>query len=401
MNKKGGWFGVKWSSFGCNSFRWHAHEWNIFKQAFNKELKVASRSPVFHWLSWLFPLLLFILISATFSEGTLLNLPVSAVDNDHSSLSRSLIRNLNAAPHANIKTYDGGLAESLERLGSAEDYALLYLPFDLEKDALSGKQPTVRMYYNALFYGAGRYASVDFSGLMAETNAKYRSVIASEIGRQLPPLARATMSYDSLFNASGSYIYYQQFAATIHLLQLFVVTGTIYTMARGKHLLSEKSFVPALIGKLAPHTLIFTLLLMVEIMALVAFSDAKVAGNPLYMPVVGFFYVIAAQSIGLLLFTFTNSAITAYTLIGMLVSIAMSFSGMVMPELSMVWPARLISNLEPLTHALNAMFDIFLREVSLKIIVYVCMLLAIYPLVCALLVRNRLWKRLSQSGESL
>ncbi|MBI6549337.1 ABC transporter permease [Xenorhabdus lircayensis] len=371
--------------------------WSSFELEFTRELRAALHSPIFHWLSWLFPLLLFILISANFSEGTLFNLPVSVVDNDQSTLSRTLSRNLNAAPHADIKSYDNNLTESLERLSSAQDYALLYFPENFEKDALSGKQPAVSMYYNALFYGAGRYSIQDFSGLMAETNAKYRAIIASEIGRQLPPLAKATMSYDSLFNASGSYIYYQQFAAIIHLLQLFVVTCTIYTMARGKQLLSTKSFVGALLGKLVPYTLIFTLLLMVEITALVVFSDAKVTGNPLYMPIVGFFYVIAAQSIGLLLFTFTSSAITAYSLIGMLVSIAMTFSGMVVPELSMVLPARIISNLEPLTHALNAMFDIFLREVSLQIILHVCLILLIYPAVCGFLIRNRLWKRLNQS----
>ncbi|MDX7998599.1 ABC transporter permease [Xenorhabdus sp. Reich] len=371
--------------------------WHSFELAFTRELKAALHSPIFHWLSWLFPLLLFILISANFSEGTLFNLPVSVVDNDQSKLSHTLIRNLNAAPHADIKSYDNNLPESLERLSSAQDYALLYFPENFEKDALSGRQPTVSIYYNALFYGAGRYSIQDFSGLMAETNAKYRAIIASEIGRQLPPLAKATMSYDSLFNASGSYIYYQQFAVIIHLLQLFVVTCTIYTMSRDKQLLNTKSFVGALLGKLGPYTLIFTLLLIVEITALVVFSDAKVAGNPLYMPIVGFFYVIAAQSIGLLLFTFTSSAITAYSLIGMLVSIAMTFSGMVVPELSMVWPARIISNLEPLTHALNAMFDIFLREVSLQIILHVCLILLIYPAVCGLLIRHRLWKRLNQS----
>ncbi|MDR0217617.1 MAG: ABC transporter permease [Enterobacteriaceae bacterium] len=359
-------------------------------------MRVALRSPVYHWLSWLFPLLLFILISANFSEGTLLNLPVSAIDNDHSSLSRTLIRNLDAASHADVKTYDNELSKSLDRLGSAEDYALLYLPHDLEKDALSGKRPAVSIYYNALFYGPGRYSVMDFPGLMAETNNKYRQIIAAEIGRPLPPLAKATMSYDSLFNASGSYIYYQQFAATIHILQLFVVTCTIYTMARGKQLLSAKQFIPTLLGKLAPHTLIFTLLLMVEITILVALSGAKVAGNPLYMPIVGFFYVIAAQSVGLMLFSFCSSTLTAYSLIGMLVSIAMSFSGMVVPELSMIWLARVFANIEPLTHALRAMFDIFLREVSLKVILHVCTVLMIYPLVCAVLIRNRLWKRLNQ-----
>lgn len=361
---------------------------------------MAIRSPVFHWLSWLFPLILFTLISANFSEGTLLNLPVSAVDYDHSPLSRTLVRNLNAASHASITPRDDPSA-ALERMGSAEDYAILMIPKRFESDVLAGKQPTVRMYYNGLFYASGSYAIQDFSGLIAELNAQYRTVLASETGKTLPKLAQVTMSYDSLFNASGSYIYYQQFAATIHMLQLFVVTLTIYSMSRGTMLLTLKPLFSGVLGKLAPYTLFFTALLMVELAALVTFSGAKVAGNPLYMLFIGFFYVMAAQSIGLLLYTFTSNALMAYSMIGMLVSIAMAFSGMAVPELSMILPARIISNLEPLTHALNAMFDIFLREVSQLHILYVCALLLIYPVVNAFFVRNRLPKRLALQGGAV
>ena len=42
---------------------------------------------------------------------------------------------------------------------------------------------------------------------------------------------------------------------------------------------------------------------MVEIAALVGIFDARVSGNPLFMLLIGLFYVMAAQSIGLLLYT--------------------------------------------------------------------------------------------------
>lgn len=371
--------------------------WRGFRSAFSQETRQAVRSPVFHWLSWLFPLILFTLISANFSEGTLLNLPVSSVDYDHSPLSRTLVRNLNAGSHASVTPLDDP-SVALERIGSAEDYAMLMIPARFESDVLSGKQPTVRMYYNALFYASGSYAIQDFSGLIAELNAQYRATLATAMGKTVPRLAQVTMTYDSLFNASGSYIYYQQFAATIHMLQLFVVTLTIYSMSRGTMLLSIKPLFSGVLGKLAPYTFFFTTLLMIELAALVTFSGAKMAGNPLYMLLIGFFYVMAAQSVGLLLYTFTSNAIMAYSMIGMLVSIAMAFSGMAVPELSMILPARIISNLEPLTHALNAMFDIFLREVSFSHIVYVCSVLLIYPVVNAFFVRNRLPKRLALQG---
>ena len=74
----------------------------------------------------------------------------------------------------------------------------------------------------------------------------------------------------------------------------------------------------------------------------------------------------------------------------------MTFSGMAVPELSMPLPARIISNIEPLTHALYAMFDVFLRQVHASAIFSVCALLAVYPLVarcwCVIACR-RGWKR--------
>ncbi|EGT3622042.1 ABC transporter permease [Morganella morganii] len=371
--------------------------WRGFRNAFSQETRMAVRSPVFHWLSWLFPLMLFALVSANFSEGTLLDLPVSAIDYDHSPLSRTLVRNLNAASHASITPQDDKEV-ALERMGSAEDYAILVIPPRFESDVLSGKQPTTRMFFNALFYASGSYATQDFSGLIAELNGQYRSVLASEMGKNVPKLAQVTMSYDTLFNASGSYIYYQQFAATIHMLQLFVVTCTIYTMSRSTMLQSIKPLFSGVLGKLAPYTLFFTALLMIELAVLVTVFEAKVTGNPVYMLMIGFFYVMAAQSIGLLLYTFTRDPMMAYSMIGMLVSMAMAFSGMTVPELSMILPARIIANIEPLTHALNAMFDIFLREVSLQHILYVCALLLLYPVGATFLIRNRLPKRLALQG---
>ncbi|QBH97735.1 ABC transporter permease [Limnobaculum zhutongyuii] len=371
--------------------------WRCFNRSFNVEARAGSRSIVLHWLTWIFPLLLFTVISANFSAGTMLDLPVAAVDNDHSTLSRRIIRDLDAGSHAQITQYND-LQQALLDLRSAKIYALLYIPHNFEADVLAARQPTPALYYNGLYYGAGLYSTQDFPGLTAELNQTYSQIIATAIGRPLPPLAQVSLSYESLFNASGNFIYYQLFAATIHILQLFVVTCTIYVLSRRKVLLNARPFSLALIGKLAPYTIIYTLLLMVELAALVTYSGARINGNPLFMLAIGFFYIMAAQSIGLLLFTFTKDIITAYTLIGLLVGIAMTYSGTAVPELSMPLIAQIIANIEPLTHALYALFDVFLRGVPASSLVYVCVLLLVYPLITAFLVRKRLPKRL-QGGD--
>lgn len=365
-----------------------------FRRAFRHEILVGWRMPVVHWLSWCFPLLLFALIASNFSAGTLLDLPVVAVDQDHSKLSRQLIRNLDAGSHAHVSVVDGGMPEAMERLRSATDYSVLLIPPYFEADVLAGRQPRVTLYYNALFYGAGFYSTQDFSGLMSELNTQVRPLLLAASGKTLPALPNVTLDYDSLFNASGSYIYYQQFAASIHLIQLFTVTLTIWLLSRSRPLIYQRHFPMAVLGKLFPFTLLYTALLMTEIALLVGIFGARVVGNPFYMLSVAFFYVIAAQSLGVLLFTLTGSAISAYSMMGIFVSLALTFSGIAMPELSMPWPAQLIANIEPLTHALYAMFDIFLRDVPGKPVMSVCTLLMVYPLATAVLVRKRLYQRL-------
>lgn len=54
-----------------------------------------------------------------------------------------------------------------------------------------------------------------------------------------------------------------------------------------------------------------------------------------------------------------------------------------------------------MTHALYAMFDVFLRQVPARAIFGVCALLLVYPLVTAFLVRNRLPKRLAKDEGTL
>ncbi len=368
--------------------------WKYFCRSFDRELRVSAKKPAIHWLTWCFPLILFSLLSSNFSKGTLLNLPVAVVDNDHSPLAQELTRKLDAGSHASLTEWRGGLSESIKKMRQAQDYGLLYIPPGFERDVLAGKQPHVSFYYNALFYAGGLYSSQDFNGLVTTVNSEYRSKIASGLGKAVPALPQLSLIYHSLFNASGSYIYYQQFAATIHLIQLFVVTCTIYILSRSKPLIYAESMGWSLLGKFAPYTLIYTVVLMAEVALLLWISGARLVGNPFYVFCVAFFYIMAAQSLGVLLYTFTRSSLTAYGMMGIMVSIAMTFSGLSVPELSMPLPAQIISNLEPLTHALAAMFDLFIRRVPGTPIISVCALLLVYPVVIGMLVSRRLPLRL-------
>ena len=369
-----------------------------FKAAFDDELQFIFRRFTHHWLLWILPLLIFVLIGNIFSQGVLYDLPVGVVDQDKSVLSKTIIRDLNAGAHANIIDYEDSLNQAEKSLAKANIYALLYIPPNFEADVLAGRQPTPIFYYNALYYSAGLYSIMDYSGLIAQLNSELRILLAAKAGLAIPKLVQANLNYDGLFNASGNSMYFQQFSAMVHLIQLFVVALTIHVL--GKLPRKTRLSYPFILGKLAPYTLWYTMLLIFEIALLVLYSQARVSGNPFSMLIVGFFYVIAAQSLGILLFTFTRSIIDAYSFIGLLVGLALTYSGVVVPELSMPWIARFISSIEPLTYALNKLFDLFLRHASLLSVVKTCLILSSYPIIITFLVRKRLVKRLILEGTS-
>ena len=108
--------------------------WQRFKQAFNAEIPVIFRRFTFHWLMWILPLIIFILISSIFHRGVLFDLPVGYIDNDKSSLSREIVRDLNAGAHANLINYDSQLSIAERDLQKAKIYAILYIPPKFEAD---------------------------------------------------------------------------------------------------------------------------------------------------------------------------------------------------------------------------------------------------------------------------
>ncbi|WP_392558958.1 ABC transporter permease [Orbus mooreae] len=365
-----------------------------FKEAFNDEMSFIFKRFTYHWLLWILPLAIFCLISSIYSAGVLFDLPVGYVDQDKSELSRTIIRDLNAGAHAEMINYEDSLNDAGKALAKVKMYGLLYIPPNFEADVLAGHHPVPILYYNALYYSAGLYSVQDYSGLISELNSQYRGKIATLLGLSMPKLANATFNYDGLFNASGNYMYYQQFSAMVHLLQLFVVSMTIHIL--GKLPRRTKPSYPFVLGKLAPYTLWYSMLLIFEIALLVLFSEAHVSGNPFSMLLVGFFYVIAAQSIGILLFSYTRSTIDAYSYIGLLVGLALTYSGIVVPELSMPKIAQIISSIEPLTYALNTLFGLFLRHTESSVVIKTCLILMTYPIIITLLVRKRLVKRLKK-----
>lgn len=97
---------------------------------------------------WLMLILSLCVMSMVYANRTVWDLPVGVIDQDHSTASRQLIRQLDATSKIAIVTYDS-LEQAQRDLGWRKLFAVIIMPVDLEKKILSGQNIVVPVYGDA------------------------------------------------------------------------------------------------------------------------------------------------------------------------------------------------------------------------------------------------------------
>ncbi|WP_298440945.1 ABC transporter permease [uncultured Ferrimonas sp.] len=108
------------------------------------------REPWQGFVLLLAPVLLVVLLYSVFSPRSPTDLTVALVDEDHSSLSRSIGRALAATPAAQLHSYPDR-ASAVQSLRRGESYALVQIPAGFSADLRHGLRPTIELRYNGTY----------------------------------------------------------------------------------------------------------------------------------------------------------------------------------------------------------------------------------------------------------
>ncbi|MCM1521665.1 MAG: ABC transporter permease [Muribaculaceae bacterium] len=206
-------------------------------------------------------------------EGLPLKIPVSVVDLDHSSMSRRVTRSLNASELIEITDKAESFNDALLKVRSGETYGFFYIPESFQKDALSGRTPTISFFCNMSIFVPGTLSFKGFKTIAVSTSGSLVEATLSSAGLDevlggssvLMPLRLDT---HPIGNPCTNYSIYLSPSFLGGLISLLVMVVTVFSVtseikwgtspewlstARG-------SMLRALIGKLLPQTLIFTVM---------------------------------------------------------------------------------------------------------------------------------------------
>lgn len=306
------------------------------------------------WLPWL----LLAVVMFVLGASVLRDVPIAVVDDDASGSSRELIRQLDAAPGIYVRTVPASLAEAWSQIRALDVYAVVHIPRDATRRMARGEAGTLFAFYNASYLTIGQSASRDIGAVVQAHNAQ-AAVGRGKYLRGASAISAVPVQVQStvLFNPARSYEHFLGGLLLPAILQLALCLAVV--AALGRELRDGTAgawldacggrLLPAVIGKVAPYLVLFTVygaLAVVWVAYLrgdgVAGSFAMLAGGYLAM-------YLAYAAIGLLLVGLTRNMATALSLSGMYAGVSLAFSGSTFPVIEASTFAQVWSRLLPYT----------------------------------------------------
>ena len=308
------------------------------------------------------PLLVTFLLLYMMGGGLPTNMPVAVVDEDHSSASRALIRNLDVFQNSEVTLVTSSMPEALQAMRRGQVYGILHIPAGLLAEAGSARQPKLHYYTNSSYLMAGSFVFRDMKMISELASAKVglltgqaKGKTQEEIMATVQPIVVRT---EVMSNPWLNYSAYLTTTILPGILQLMVFLLTSYSIGveikRGTASswlrVADGSMVKALLGKLLPQTILFLLVGWSIQAILYGWMGYPLQSGWLPMALGMLCMVLAAQALGIFfiaLIPILRMGMSLGSLLGML---SFSISGMSVPVSSMIAPMQALAYIFPLRY---------------------------------------------------
>ena len=355
-----------------------------------REVLRLTRRKVYLFAMILVPLAVALFFISLMSEGLPLKVPTAVVDLDNSTLSRKLVRSLKAQELTDISMELTSFNEAIDKVRNGEIFGFFYMPRNLEKDAVAGNKPTITYYSNMTYFVPGTLAykgfrtiAVTSSGLMAANEVVQMGIDESTAEILLQPMV---IDVHPLGNPWTNYSYYlcnsfvpAALELMIFLVTIFSICSEIKTGESRKWLATaDGSIIKALIGKLAPQTIVFLIVGLAIDSLFFKFNHFPMNGSWGVMLLAILMFVIACQGFALFVTCVIPSERMALSICSLIGILAFSIAGFSFPVDQMYGAVGIFSYILPVRYyfliyidqALNGIPMYYSREYFAALLVF-------------------------------
>ena len=335
------------------------------------------RRPMYFLLIVIMPLLCSWFLLDLIKDGSVQRVPVGIVDLDNSSLSRRISRNLNGFQQVNICQSYNNFAEARDAVQRGEVLGFFFIPDNLEEDALGGRQPVVSYYVNYAYYAPASMQYKGFKTISMLVNGGIVQTALRTVGVSNQQIESTLVPYQThvhmISNPFTNYDYYLNSTFVPCFLSLFILLVTAFSLglelksglSRQWLKTSGDSMFLALVGKLVPQTVLFTVVCWFVQWMMFRCYDFPLNCNPWNMLIAMFLLVVANQSFAVLMFCFVPNFRYGTMLCTLLGMVSFSFCGFSLPHEAMYPWVHSLGYVMPIKYYFLIMVDQALNGIDL------------------------------------
>lgn len=279
-----------------------------FFNVVRRELRRLTARPIYLVGMVVVPVVMAFFFVGMLNPGLPLKVPAGVVDLDHSQMSRRLTRSLDAMELIDVVEAPMDYHAAMEAVQEGKILGFFMIPENFERDAVSGRGPQLTYYFNLSIYVPGslmfkgfKTMGVTAAGGLVQTNLVSKGAPEALAGVVLQPL---TVNSHPLNNPWLNYSYYLSPSFLYGVLELMIFIMTAFSITQEIKTGSSVEWLQtardrtatALLGKLFPQTVIFTILGWGMNSLLYHWNHFPMNGDELWMAVGMLLFVVACQS---------------------------------------------------------------------------------------------------------
>lgn len=350
----------------------------------------------------LVPVMLVLFFCGLLAPGLPQKVPSAIVDLDHSPMSRSLTRSLDATQFVDIavdcKSYD----DAMRRVRTGQIIGFFVIPADFQKDVLAGKTPTLTYYNNLTYFVPGSLGFKGFKTVAVTTSAGAVVTKLVSTGALTPdealaltvpvsfnehPIGNPWMNYSIYLTPT---FIFACLALMIFLMTTFSITMEIKKGTSPQWLAGAKDRITvALAGKLFPHFLVWSVIGMFALSVMFRWNNFP-CGNLWAMAGAMELFILACMAWAVFICCVLPNPRLAFICCALTGILSFSFAGISFPVSSMYGAIAIFSYLVPVRYMMLIFFTVALDSFPVYYARMFYVALLIFPLVgCTLLWRLR------------
>lgn len=327
-----------------------------------REVARMLSQPVYVFCMVVAPLIGYLFFTTLMGKGLPTDIPVGVVDEDNTSVTRQVLRNLDAFQQTAIVKQYANFGEAREAMQQGKIYAFYYIPEGTTEQVLSSKQPTVSFYTNAAYLVPASLEYRDMkmmaelaSGAIARETLYAKGYTDDQVMGILQPIK---MEMHAIGNPGLNYSIYLSNILLPAMLMLLIMQVTIYAIhSEVKDGTSQRwlelangNFYKALAGKLLPQLMVWIVMGATYLVVLYAYWDFPLKSGIWPMALAALLLILVSQAFGVFLCELLPSlrwALSIATLWGVL---SFPISGFSFPQIAFPASLKALSYLFPLRH---------------------------------------------------